>query len=222
MPQYRRWLIAWVAVVLIADGWLLGRPGEAPAPAPDPVPVLPRRWLVRAEYEAALARWQAQHIAQYEITVGTMAISSKDAHLRVSNGGQTIEVLGPNGVTPPSPEDLNYYQARTVEGMFAYTKALLDHQPARQIRAVRRTLTQVINGVQGALGNRSPLPAPPAPVEDGDQAIWGYDLKYDVRYDSKFGYITMIESEPDTNHIIFDAATALLVDEFKVLQRATP
>src|SRR4051812_46263501 len=107
MPRYRRWLIAWVAVVLVADGWLLGRPGMAPAPTPtpEPLPVSFPRWLVRADYEAALARWQAQHITQYEITVGTMALSGKNAHLRVSNGGQTIEVLNPTGVTPSPAED---------------------------------------------------------------------------------------------------------------------
>src|SRR5687768_14101654 len=90
--------------------------------------------VTRAEYEAALARWKAQNILEYEITTRTDAYLGVLRKLRVSDGGKNIiayDMYPDPGATPrppstPEPDLRKYFEVDTVEGMFVDVEAMLD------------------------------------------------------------------------------------------------
>jgi hypothetical protein len=79
-----------------------------------------------------------------------MSMIARNETLRVRDGGQTIEILGPDGVTTPPPDMLDYYRARTVEGMFADTNTLLARQRENDARAVLSKIGGLFPWLQGA------------------------------------------------------------------------
>jgi hypothetical protein len=90
--------------------------------------------ITRTEYEAALAKWKAQNVLEYEITTETHAWLGGRSKLRVSDGGKSIiayDVYSDPGATPrppwtPEPDMHWYYAEDTVEGMFADVEAMLN------------------------------------------------------------------------------------------------
>ncbi|HEX8218973.1 MAG TPA: hypothetical protein VF914_07135 [Chloroflexia bacterium] len=74
----------------------------------------PRINISRSDYEQALAKWRAQAVDEYVIT-----LAGTETKMRVSNGGRDIVVLSPLDMSTPTPRFVEYLKSKTVEGMFA-------------------------------------------------------------------------------------------------------
>jgi hypothetical protein len=87
----------------------------------------PRINITRGQYEHALAKWRAQKIEEYEITVDIMAFFGGPMTLHVSDYGNTVGQLAP--VERPASilttEEMDYLKEDTIEGMFAEIDAAL-------------------------------------------------------------------------------------------------
>jgi hypothetical protein len=88
-----------------------------------PVPTIPPRINIsRSEYEQALAKWKAQKVEEYEITVHVRAFAGGAWTLRVRDYGNKVEQVAPVvrptlGLTAEDIEDI--IKVDTVEAMFA-------------------------------------------------------------------------------------------------------
>jgi hypothetical protein len=86
-----------------------------------PVPTIPPRInITRSEYEQALARWKAQKVEEYEITVDIRAYFGGSHTLRVSDNGNKVEQLAPvaQEASDLPPVVMDYLKRNTVEAMF--------------------------------------------------------------------------------------------------------
>jgi uncharacterized ubiquitin-like protein YukD len=88
----------------------------------------PRINITRSEYEQALAKWKAQKVEEYEITVDITAFGAGTSTLRVSDYGNKVEQLAPIvrptlGLTAKDIEASIKWD--TIEGMFDEIDAAL-------------------------------------------------------------------------------------------------
>jgi hypothetical protein len=116
--------------------------------------------ITEESYEQALAKWQAQHITDYEITVAT---GQSEATLRVTGGGANIDVIkqsyaGSEASLSSAPGELDELRQMTVERLFQLSRDALDDMES------------------GAGPSRS---------EDG---AFDYFYDYDIHLDGTHGY----------------------------------
>jgi hypothetical protein len=133
----------WAPWYLLAPQPPVSAPSE-PAPRPTPDPSLPsptpypRIDITRQEYDAALAKWEAARILEYEIDVAYNSVYSPVSgvwRLRVT-GGRVIDYHRLTDTMPSLPEpDVNsdMLQFLTVEAMFNDIKRVLDDPTSAQI-----------------------------------------------------------------------------------------
>jgi hypothetical protein len=89
--------------------------------------------ITRAEYEAALATWQAQGIFEYEIAVSDVSFMGRGTILHVT--GDKVKVLGyfysredpVVQATPTTNEPSEYDLENTVDGLFKHVDSILTY-----------------------------------------------------------------------------------------------
>jgi hypothetical protein len=110
-------IVTFLALIAIGP-WAIRQWQSLPQSPPQRPPHIN---ISRTQYEQALAKWQAQHVEEYEITTETQAFLGEVLTVRVTDFGNKMEELSPN---PQPPEkmtagDTKYLSRFTIEGMFA-------------------------------------------------------------------------------------------------------
>jgi hypothetical protein len=83
----------------------------------------------RQEFQAALARWRALGVEEYEITVYAHAfIDGGSRTIHVGSHGESLISTDPPLNSPEDPREVAYVRSDTVEGMFEDIRAILDGQ----------------------------------------------------------------------------------------------
>jgi hypothetical protein len=151
----------------------------------------PRINITRAQYDHALASWQALHVEEYEITTNTQAFLGGELTLHVTDYGNKVEELAPNlrPLDTLTTADIDSLKQDTVEGMFAQVDAILGQE-----NALFKT------GIMSGSGD--------------------FYMSYSIGFDPVLGYPALIQQLPVTapGSYIFDADAKETVTNLKLIK----
>jgi len=153
--------------------------------------------ITRANYEAAVNKWKAQGILEYEISTNEVSLRSENGYPETYRvNGDNITILSTIWDSHPTPSTINIADdpyANTVEGLFAHTDVALNDASTR--------------------------------ISLGSQTV--YDIQFDPTYGYVTSYYTVCEertkpipsiSGRTDNYCPTDTYIRIKVSDFKVLR----